>query len=233
MTFHEFVRRWRNVQADFDRATWAHYTAAAVNTAAKNSQEVPDRLNQDARYWNFQVDCWQCGFFMALGRLFDTAAPDALTIYSLLGDAGHHAPALFSREALAVRKAGDGLSAEQVVVYMEGVTAEPRQAFKRLREHLAPAVSLYDGKYRKLRNEVFGHAIAARTTFAVDALYAQTDLIEIDGILYRLHEAIEGVFSLMHDGMERELNTYPPVYPNRIKSETFKMLGYNPTLPEK
>ena len=144
MTFDELERRWRHVQADFDRATWAHYTADAVNTAAKKSPKVLAALNRDARYWNFQVDCWQCGFFKALGRLFDTSAPDALTIYSLLNDAGRFAPELLSREALAARKARV-LSPEQVSAYMADVTADPRQVISRLRDHLAEAVNLYEG----------------------------------------------------------------------------------------
>jgi hypothetical protein len=146
MTFDEFERLWRNVQADFDRAAWAHYTADAVNTAAKESPAILAKLNRDGRYWMFQVDCWHCGFFMSLGRLFDTSAGDALTFYSLLNDAGRYAPDLFSRWAFAARKARSGMSPDQVADNVKGVTTEPREVIKRLREHLAPAVTLYDEK---------------------------------------------------------------------------------------
>src|SRR5688500_9231090 len=103
MRFEDLWHRWQLVDADFDRAAWCHYTDFYINEVAKHSPAVLRKLNEDARFWNYQRDCLQSGFFMAVGRLFDSAS-DALTISRLLNLVGEHSDSLLSRTALARRK---------------------------------------------------------------------------------------------------------------------------------
>ena len=226
MTFEQLWHRWQLVNADFDRAAWAHYTGAYINEAAKQSPVVIERLNHNARFWNYQIDSLQCSFFMALGRLFDPSS-DALTMAKLLNLFGQQCDTLLSRAALAKRKRQAGLSHDAVAEYMAGVTADPRKVLKRLRKYLAPARELYNVKYLDVRNKVFGHAVAHHT-FQTDILYSQTNFIEVDQLLYEIHEVLAGLFQLMHDGDERTLGTEPPLFPSQIKRETYKLLGFKP-----
>lgn len=78
-------------------------------------------------------------------------------------------------------------------------------------------------KYQNIRHLDFGHAVA-HDSFQTESLYGSTDLREAEGILYRLHEVIDGLFDLAFNGTERDLSAAPPTYPARIRRETYSLL---------
>ena len=96
---------------------------------------------------------------------------------------------------------------------------------RRLKNHLAYPRKIYQDRYQGIRHLVFGHAIA-HDSLQIEPLYAATQLGEVEGILYRAHEVIDGLFELAYDGRQRDLSTTPPTYPGKIQRETFRLLNY-------
>jgi hypothetical protein len=116
-------------------------------------------VNEDADFWNGIGGGLQSATFVALGRIFDD---DARThsAQQVLRRARDY-PGIFSAKALEARKVEAGLAAQDAATYAAAAYIPPKTGgFAQLQAALDDKQKFYRTKIKKIRDEVFAHAVA-------------------------------------------------------------------------
>lgn len=132
---------------------------------------------------------------MTLGRLFDPD-PANHSVTRLLTIA-HKNIEIFSKDALAERKRASIANADEWLTdYLTTAYVPNGDDFRRLKRYVADRRRTYEANYRSLRNQLFAHRGAENRT-TIDALFAKTNIRELQRLLIflrRLHEALWQLF---------------------------------------
>jgi len=165
------------------------------------SEAAFEAFNATPLFWRVHRDCLQESLFMGLGRVCDSS-PDAINLNRVLNTAMAH-PEFFSEQSLRRRLKERSLSKEQADNIVADAWMPKGGADFR---YLKKAVSFHSGRieriYRPIRNNHYGHRLAQSD---IQAMFARTNRRELSETLDALHELVDGLWHLCHNGLRPEI----------------------------
>lgn len=192
---NEFKRELEIFRTESDAAVQFFYAWQTVHAVASSERSVKRALNRTALFWNTSLGALQTATLVTMGRLFDPK-PENHSVTRLLTIA-HGNLDIFSKDALAVRKRELSANADEwLPEYLSGVYVPTGEDFRRLKRYVAIRRRTYEANYGPLRHQLFAHRSASAQT-NVDALFAKTNIRELQQLLTflrRLHEALWQLF---------------------------------------
>ncbi|MBY0265999.1 MAG: hypothetical protein K2W84_06265 [Burkholderiales bacterium] len=199
----EFKRELEVFRTEGDAAVQFFYIWQTVNIVASKDRSVYRALNQAPLFWNTSLGALQSATLVTLGRVFDPD-PNNHSITRLLGIA-HRNLDIFSKDALAERKRELSTNADQwLPEYLKSVYVPDGEDFRRLKRHVAIRRRIYEESYRPLRHQVFAHR-SASDSFDVSALFAKTNIRELQLLLVFLRRMHEALWQLFFNGLKPTL----------------------------
>lgn len=198
----QFADELEVFRKDAEQAIQFFYANLAVNAAAARDKRILQLLNRAPLFWNTALGALQTSSFIALGRIFDQKSTH--NIDRLLGIAQQN-PGIFSKAALAGRKRRDSENADEWLdEFLRDVYLPTPDDFRRLRKYVARRRKTYESNYRDLRHKVFAHNVCSDTK-EVEALFAKTNVRELQQLLTFLSRLREALWHLFHNGSKPNL----------------------------
>jgi hypothetical protein len=221
MTESEYWRNYHFVLDDVNTAIESFYTDLEIHSCAREDRDVYQMLNKHAGFWNILLYGLQSTFFITLGRIFDDGE-DCHSVQMLLAATVAH-PEFFSKQALALRRSTGLVNPEWLDANFDSVFEPQSSDLRTLRRALVRYERIYKPRYRNIRTQVYAHKILTEEKLVSD-LFSQTQIKEIDEILYFLHDLVEALGDLFQNGRKPELGIKTYDYRQRIKNTTRSVL---------
>ena len=179
------------------------YAWQTVHSVASTDRSVHRALNRTALFWNTSLGALQTSTLVTLGRLFDPK-PENHSVSRLLAIA-HGNLDIFSKDALAARKRESSANADEwLPQYLDGVYVPTGNDFRRLKRYVAIRRRIYEANYGPLRHQLFAHRSASSQT-NIDALFARTNIRELQQLLTFLRRLHETLWQLFFNGIKPTL----------------------------
>jgi hypothetical protein len=194
----EFQRELEVFRIEVESAIQYHYARQAVHLVAAKQPALLKRLNETPLFWNTSLSGLQASAMIALGRIFDPD-PKNHSVTRLLSIAQRNLD-IFSKEALADRKRRESSKADEFLPdYLRDVYEPTPHDIQRLKGYVAIRRRTYESNYKALRHQIFAHrSVADRTE--IDALFARTNVSELQELLVFLRRLYEVLWQLFHNG---------------------------------
>lgn len=199
----DFERELEVFRTECQGAIQFFYSWQTIHVVAASDKQVQRALNDAPLFWNTSLGAMQAATFIALGRIFD---PDQKnhSISRLLA-LGHKNLEIFSKEALADRKRKLSANADEwLPEYLKAAYVPTSEDFRRLKQHVAVRRRIYETNYKGLRHGVFAHRGALERA-EVDALFAKTNIRELQQLLVFLNRLYEALWQLLFNGFKPTL----------------------------
>ena len=193
----DFEQELEILRTEAEAATQFFYAYLTIHAVAGDHKPVYRLLNNSALFWNTALGALQTATFITLGRIFDQGSRH--NVDRVLRIAQKH-PEIFSKSALAVRKQGNASTPpEWLPEYLREVYVPTAADFRRLRAYVHKRRKTYEAKYRDLRHKVFAHKELTDPA-AVTALFAKTNVRELQRLLIFLSSLHEALWQLLFNG---------------------------------
>lgn len=194
----EFRRELEVFRTETETAIQYFYARQAFQLVASQDKRVIDVLNRTPRFWNTSLSALQLSSMITLGRIFDPN-PENHSVSRLLSLAQRNLQ-IFSKTALAARKRSDSSNADEFLSeYLKSVYEPGPRDIQRLKGLVAQRRKIYESNYKAVRHQIFAHrSVSDRAE--IDALFAKTNVSELQKLftfLARLHEVL---WQLYHNG---------------------------------
>ena len=191
----EFKRELEDFAREADTATRFLYAYLAIKAVMADRKSVSNLLNSASLFWGTILDALQLSAFIALGRIFDQDR-SSHNLGNLLAVAQPHSD-VFSKEALAQRKQhASPHNLEWLPAYLQRAHKPTASDFRRLRAHVRKWRRVYENNYRPIRNQHFAH----RGRGDARALFAKTNIRELQLLLRFLRQLEDALWELLHNG---------------------------------
>jgi hypothetical protein len=205
------------IENEVSRAIELFYIADELNNLARENSAVLKRFNEAPRFWIMQRYAFDVALYIELGKIFDSGK-DALSIHDLV-QATVDNPAYFSKTSLRARKSQATTKPAWLDAYMDEVTEPTSVKLEALRNALSPFTKKMTQVYRPVRNKIVAHNIA-RDTSETEVLFAKTNREDIKELLYFLHDLVQNLWQLYHNGRIPKLESSDRNFHLRIREET-------------
>lgn len=193
----KFIHELEVYRTEVQAAIQFFYAFLAVNATLAENKKAFDLVNQAPLFWNTAIGALQTSFFISLGRVFDQQSNH--NIDRLLKVSQDNVE-VFSLGALESRKrAGSSNADEWIDEYMRGVYVPTVLDFRRLRSYIKKYRKIYETGYRDIRRKVYAHKELSKRE-DVQALYAKTNIREMQKLLIFLNRLYEALWGLFHNG---------------------------------
>jgi hypothetical protein len=222
MTESEYWRDYELIRDEVNIAIESFYTYLEVHRCAAEDENVYLAFNENPTFWAMQRYSLQTTFFIALGRIFDHGK-DSHSIHKLLTSTINHQD-YFSKAALAKRKTNGESIPDWLDDYLVDVFVPSSEDLKELKRSLKTHTKKFESTYRDIRNNVFAHRILKEQEHVSD-LFENTQIKEIDEILYFLYDLLIALRELFQNGTRPELGISNYDYKDRVKKTTRAVLG--------
>lgn len=194
-----FERELEQIRHDSDAATQFLYAWIAFHACAGGNARIRRGVNRTPLFWNTALGGLQTSLFIVLGRIFDRN-PKSHSLERLLREATLH-PGIFSRTALAKRKAKQSPGATWINGYVAGAYVPAKSDFRRLQGYARKKRSVYEKAYEKIRHKIFAHSGIASKQKS-DALFSKTNIRELQRLVLSLTELHEALWQLYVNGIK-------------------------------
>jgi hypothetical protein len=191
------------------------YSWLGVHAIASEDEEVHGLLNQAPLFWKSVLGALQTSTFIALGRVFDQNSKHNVDRLLKMGQSNMP---IFSKTALAERKQRSSANADEwLAKYLLDVYVPTANDFRRLRRYVAKKRIIYEQNYRAVRHQFFAHREVSQQA-EIQALFAKTNVQELQQLLVFLLRLYEALWQLYHNGRKPSLR--PARYSvNRIREQ--------------
>jgi hypothetical protein len=220
-TVEDLIHEYRN---EVSIAASSFYAWKSIHNLAASDNEIFQVLNTNALSWNVILHSLQITFFITLGRLFDEDNR-SLTVNTFISRC-QNGIAQFSKSAFEARRIEDahGVRPEYLDDYLQGVYEPVAADFIALAQSVSPHETIYNNNYKSIRHKLIAHKDFA-TIESKHALFAKTDIGEIEEILQFLHQ-IERVVAELHiNGRKTNLNEHALAEERYIHEDLKKLFG--------
>jgi hypothetical protein len=194
-------------QAEVVTAVGSYESWKTIQNRAASDPALLARLNADVRAWLSIIHSLQLTYLIVLGRIFDSDRR-TLTLPTLVRECRSHR-GQFSRSALRERRLRGVKGAAPG--YLDGyiaACAEPSEAdFDEIETALQSHLATYKRSYKDIRDKLMAHrelALLGRT----DALFARTQIGELEALLNFAYGAGEVLWHWMHNGRKTDPDDY-------------------------
>lgn len=175
----------------------------AIRNLAARDERVLRSLNTASLFWLTTEHALLLSAFIALGRVFDQSSRHNV---DRLLKMGSNDLVLFSKASLARRKQAEGLTATQAADYVSDKSEPTVKDFRSLRRKVAEQRSIYEARYRDIRDKIFAHKELS-DPIVTNALFEKTNIEEMKGIFAFLHSLNDALWELLFNGRTPELRT--------------------------
>ena len=203
-TIEELVKEYRS---EVNVATSSYYAWKNINNLAANNPAVFRSLQQHALSWNLIVHALQVTFFSAIGRLFDRDKR-SLTVRTFIIKC-EVALGQFSKLSFEARRLASthGVRPDYLDEYLLNVYEPVVADFQTLLRAIEPWEAVYNASYQPIRNKLIAHKDMA-TIGSNDALFAKTNLSEVEAILEILYQVSAVIEQLFNNGRLTNLSDH-------------------------
>jgi hypothetical protein len=226
LTEQEYWRDYDIIRDDVLAAMVACYTHRAINHLAANDEEILEKMNRSAEFWQVNSFSLQNTLFIVLARILDSD-PDVHSIHPVLSATIAH-PEFFNHDALRARKLaipGTEPNPPWLDDYVANAWEPTTDDLRLLKRALAPHKNKFDAIYKPIRHQI-AHIIH-KDQAVVEALYSRTLKTDIDGILRFLHCLVKSIWYMAYNAERPNLNGDHYGYAERvaqITADTERML---------
>jgi len=195
----KFTRELQIFSIEITEAIQFFYAYLTINAVLSDNRKALDIVNQTPLFWNTNVSALQASFFVTLGRILDQNSKH--NIDRLLSMAQKES-VIFSVEALEGRKrAGKQNADEWIQDYIKDVYVPTATDFRRLRKYINKYRKIYESVYREIRHKVYAHKELSKPE-DLEALFARTNIREIQKLLIFLNRFHEALWQLFYNGLK-------------------------------
>ncbi|MDO8445919.1 MAG: hypothetical protein Q7T53_07460 [Deltaproteobacteria bacterium] len=193
------------------------YSFLAVNASLADNKRALDLVNEAPLFWRTIIGALKTSFFITLGRVFDQQSNHNV---DRLLKVAHESLEIFSTEALERRKrAGSTNADEWIDDYMRTAYVPTPDDFRRLRGYVRKYRKVYETGYRDIRHKIYAHKQLSKAE-DVQALYAKTNIREMQKMLIFLNRLYTSLWELFHNGRKPVLRPMKYSVASMRKSET-------------
>lgn len=219
-TVEDLIKEYRN---EVNIAAGSFYAWKNIHNLATNDNEIFKALNTNALSWNVILHSLQITLFTTLGRLFD-GDRRSLTVYSFISRCQSEIEQ-FSKSAFEARRleSSHGVRPEYLDDYLRGVYEPVAADFVALTQLVSPHATIYKNNYGPIRNKLIAHKDFA-TVGSKDALFAKTNIGEIEEILQLLHQIERVVAELHTNGRKTNWSEHALAEERYIREDLEKLL---------
>ena len=201
----EFERELEVFRTEAQAAAQFFYAYLAVYAAAGDDKAVFRVLNTAPLFWNTNLGALQTATVVTLGRIFDQNSTH--NVGRLLRIAQDN-PQIFSKAALGLRKQGTNKNPPAWLYdYLRNAYVPKTSDFQRLQTHVRKNRKVYEEKYRDLRHQIFAHK-GLSDPAAISALFAKTNIRELQRLLVSLSSLYEALWQLLINGRKPVLRPH-------------------------
>jgi len=199
----EFARELEVFRTESDAAVQFFYAWQTVNAVAASDKTAHRALNRAPLFWNTSLGALQTATLVALGRIFDPD-PKNHSITRLLTIA-HSDLNIFSKDALAERKRQLSANADEWLTdYLKTAYVPNSDDFRKIKRLVSVRRKIYESNYQPLRHTFFAHRSASTQT-DIAALFAKTNIRELQKMLVFLRRLHEALWQLFFNGLKPTL----------------------------
>jgi hypothetical protein len=175
-----------------------------IQNRTASEEELLNALNRTPLSWIFTRHSLQVTLFITLGRVFDVDN-DAFSVDDLLKCCIEEID-IFEPENLRTRKIADikGSEPEWLPEYIAKAYKPTAEDFNRLRGEVAKRRRVFEEVYRPIRHKLIAHNDKEYMDKA-DELWAETNIQELEEIIWFLHDLKETMFNTFHNGSKPDL----------------------------
>ncbi|VVE07867.1 hypothetical protein [Pandoraea cepalis] len=180
------------------------YAWKSINSLAAHNPTLFQALQRNALSWNLIAHSLQITFFSAFGRLFDRDKR-SLTARTFISKC-EAAIDQFSKPAFEARRlaSNHGVRPDYLDGYLPGVYEPVTADFQTLAAAITPCEAVYKTNYQPIRHKLIAHKDMA-TIGGKDALFAKTNIGEVEAIIEVLYQVAEVVEQLFNNGRRTNL----------------------------
>lgn len=175
-----------------------------LNNKISEDKELLFALNRTPLSWTVIRHSLNVTLFITLGRVFDVDH-EAFSVDDLLKCCIDEVD-IFTKEALRNRKmdGGNGIEPEWLEDYIEKAYEPSKSDFQRLRGEIAKRRRIFESVYRPIRHKLIAHNDKEYIDKA-DKLWVETNIDELEGIIWFLYDLKETLFDTYQNGRKPEL----------------------------
>jgi hypothetical protein len=209
----DFERQLNNLGLEATVIASYVYAEMSIQHAASKSKSLLRILNETPTFWRTCYASFQSAAYVALGRVFDLKSP--YNIEALIASMEHDM-SIFSRSALAARKAAGGFSdPARLQNYVSNVHVLDLSDVRRIRRAVARRRLVYDRAIMPVRHQYLAHR-QAHGHESVKRLYNNgkvKEMWQLSGFLYQLHQSL---WHLYNNGRKPDLRIRVRLSPKAI-----------------
>ncbi len=193
----KFTHELEVYRTEVQAAIQFFYAFLAIHASLADNKKALKIVNKSPLFWNTTIGALQTSFFIALGRVFDQQS--AHNVDKLLKVAQENSE-IFTSEALENRKRTGSANADKWIdEYMVSVYVPTASDFRRLRSYVKKYRKIYETGYRDIRRKVYAHKELS-VAEEIRALYAKTNIREMQKLLIFLNRLYLALWELYHNG---------------------------------
>lgn len=180
-----------------------------IRRRSYEEKDVLDALNRTPISWIMTRHALQVTLFMTLGRIFDING-DAFSVDDLLKCCIDEIDT-FSKERLRERKIAhqNGVEPNWLDQYIEEADVIKVGDFQKLRGELSKYRKIFEKNFRPIRHKLFAHTDKGQMCNR-DELWQQTNIGELESILWILHDLKVTLFDAYVNGIQPLLKKKEP-----------------------
>ena len=180
------------------------YAYGAIHEVAEKNTEIVTLLNTAPLFWNTILGALQMSAFIVLGRVFDDdkSSHGVARLLSL----AMASPQIFTRDALAARK--QSISPAKLDGFLSTTYELLPSDLEFLQQKVSENKAVYEAKYKPIRNKIYAHKDITRNA-TVDALFAETNIVELQTLTLFLQSLYNALCKLFHNGSKPVLHEHP------------------------
>jgi hypothetical protein len=209
----DFEKQLNNLDLEVTVIASYVYAEMSIQHAASKSKDLLRVLNRTPTFWRTCYASFQSAAYVALGRVFDLKSP--YNIEALIASMEHDM-SVFSRNALAARKASAGFSdPARLQHYVSKAHVLDLSDIRRIRRAVARRRLVYDRAIMPVRHQYLAHR-QAHGHASVQGLYSKgkvKEMWQLSCFLYQLHQTL---WNLYNNGHKPELRVRVRLSPKVI-----------------
>lgn len=198
----DFEKQLNNLDLEVTVIASYVYAEMSIQHAASKSKDLLRALNRTPTFWRTCYASFQSSAYVALGRVFDLKSP--YNIEALIASMEHDM-SMFSRSALAARKASAGFADPiRLQQYVANAHVLDLSDIKRIRRAVARRRVVYDRAFMPVRHQYLAHR-QAHGHASVQNLYNKGKVKEMWQLSCFLYQLQQSLWNLYNNGRKPEL----------------------------
>jgi hypothetical protein len=195
----------RYYSEDVDLASFTFYSWKAMKNSIASDREVLMAIDSNSLAWGIILYSLECGFFVSLGRVFDTD-PGAFSVFKLLQSCQTHV-ADFSKDQLRLRKLASGLDPDSLDKYISSAYEATVEDFRKIRKEVSKWANLFQKTYQPIRHKIYAHK-EIEIIESHQQLFDKTQIGQVQEMLSFLYGVEQFVFELYHNGRKTDYSKF-------------------------